>query len=221
MASHYDLEEQEQIAQLKAFWVRYGNLITWVLVAALGAYAAYNGWQYWERRQALQAAALLDELEQAARASDVERVRRAWADLKAQAPRTMQAQHGALLAARTLAQADQASDARAALQFVVDAGRDEALAAIARLRLAALELDAGQPEAALRLLEPAVPEALRPWQADRRGDALQRQGQADAARAAYLDAWRGLTADVGYRAIVEAKLNALGVDPTAQPEAKP
>ncbi|MGQ9725246.1 MAG: YfgM family protein, partial [Tepidimonas sp.] len=103
MASHYDLEEQEQIAQLKAFWAKYGNLITWLLTAVLGAYAAYNGWQYWAWRQATQAAALLDELDQAARAADVERVRRAWGDLQAQAPRTAQAQHGALLAARTLA----------------------------------------------------------------------------------------------------------------------
>lgn len=221
MASHYDLEEQEQIAQLKAFWAKYGNLITWLLIGVLGAYAAYNGWQYWERRQAAQAAALYDELEQAARAADVERVRRTWGDMQAQAARTAQAQHGALLAARVLAEADQTADARAALQFVIDRGRDEALVAVARVRLAGLELDAGNLDAALRLLDADVPEALRPWRADRRGDVLHRQGQDEAARAAYLDAWKGLEPAVGYRAIVEAKLNALGVDPTARPEAKP
>ena len=36
----YDLEEQEQIASFKAFWAKYGNLITWVLILALGAFAA-------------------------------------------------------------------------------------------------------------------------------------------------------------------------------------
>ena len=52
MATHLDLEEQEQLDALKHFWNQWGNLITWVLIAVLGAYAAWNGWQYWERRQA-------------------------------------------------------------------------------------------------------------------------------------------------------------------------
>lgn len=221
MASHYDLEEQEQIAQLKAFWARWGNAITWLLIAVLAAYAAYNGWQYWQNRQAVQAAALFDELEQAARADDVERVRRVWTDLQAQAARTTQAQHGALLAARVFAEAEQSAEARAALQFVIDRARDDALAAVARLRLAGIELDAGQPEAALKLLEADVPAALRPWRADRRGDVLQRLGRTDEAREAYREAWRGMDSAVAYRGIVEAKLNALGVDPGAEPEAKP
>lgn len=221
MASHYDLEEQEQIAQLKAFWARWGNAITWLLIAVLAAYAAYNGWQYWQNRQAVQAAALFDELEQAARADDVERVRRVWTDLQAQAGRTTQAQHGALLAARVFADAEQSAEARAALQFVIDRARDDALAAVARLRLAGIELDAGQAEAALKLLEADVPAALRPWRADRRGDVLQRLGRTDEAREAYREAWRGMDSAVAYRGIVEAKLNALGVDPGAEPEAKP
>ena len=37
----YDLEEQEQLATLKAWWKQYGNLVTWVVIAALAAYA---GW---------------------------------------------------------------------------------------------------------------------------------------------------------------------------------
>ena len=39
MATQLDLEEQEQLDQLKAFWKQYGNLITWVLIAALAAFA--------------------------------------------------------------------------------------------------------------------------------------------------------------------------------------
>lgn len=221
MASHYDLEEQEQIAQLKAFWARYGNLITWLVTLALLAYAGYTGWEYWQRRQAQQAAALLDELEVAVQARDSERVRRVWSDLRDQTPRTTQAQHGALLAARAFAQADLGAEARAALQFVIDRSDDEGLVAIARLRLAGLLIDANELDGAQRLLEAAVPPALRAWQADRLGDLRQRQGQMDAARSAYLQAWQALTDDIAYRGVVEAKLNALGVDPQAAPEGKP
>ena len=50
---HLDLEEQEQLAQLKHFWNRWGNLITWALIAVLGAFAAWNGWNFWQQRQAV------------------------------------------------------------------------------------------------------------------------------------------------------------------------
>ena len=58
MASHLDLEEQEQLANFKHFWSQYGNLISWVLIAALTGLAAFNGWQYWQRKSAQEAAAL-------------------------------------------------------------------------------------------------------------------------------------------------------------------
>ena len=38
MATHLDLEEQEQLDQLKAFWNQYGNLISGVLIVLAGAY---------------------------------------------------------------------------------------------------------------------------------------------------------------------------------------
>ena len=33
----YDLEEQEQLATLKGWWKQYGNLVSWVVIAALSA----------------------------------------------------------------------------------------------------------------------------------------------------------------------------------------
>lgn len=212
----YDLEEQEQLAQLKAFWARWGNFITWALALVLAAYAAWQGWQYWQLRQAQQAAALLDELEQAVRVGQVERVKQVWADLQAQAARTEQARLGALLAARVLAEAGQGESARAALQFVLQRRGDDELAALARLRLAGLAIDTGQLDEAQRLLQAPLPAALQPWRDDRLGDLRQRQGQLQAAQEAYLQAWRGMAPEVAYRSLVEAKLNALGVDPAAQ-----
>ena len=51
MASHLDLEEQEQLDELKHFWKRWGDLITWVLIAVLGGYAAWMGWQSYQGKQ--------------------------------------------------------------------------------------------------------------------------------------------------------------------------
>jgi hypothetical protein len=73
MATHLDLEEQEQLDQLKAFWKQYGNLVTWALIAVLAAFAAWNGWNWWQRDQAVKAGAMFDELESAAGTGDAER----------------------------------------------------------------------------------------------------------------------------------------------------
>ena len=39
MANNLDLEEQEQLDQLKHFWKQYGNLIAWALILVLGVFA--------------------------------------------------------------------------------------------------------------------------------------------------------------------------------------
>lgn len=213
MASPYDLQEQEQLAQIKHFWARYGNLITWLLIAVLGGYAAWNGWQYWQRKTALEAATLYDELDRAARANDVDRVRRVWSDMQKQAGRSAQAQQAGLLAARVLHDAGATDESREALKAVVDKASDPGIVAAARLRLAGLEMDAGDHAAALNWLSGSVPAEYAALVADRRGDALIAQGQTEAAREAYRAAWGALSPEVDYRRIVEAKLNALGVDP--------
>lgn len=213
MASHLDLEEQEQLANFKHFWAQYGNLISWLLIVALSSLAAYNGWQFWQRKSAQEAAALYEELERAVQAGGVDKIERVWADVQAKAGRTQQGQQAGLLAARALHDAGKADEARKALAWVVDKSGDEALVAVARLRQAGLELEAKDYPQALKALDFKAAPGFEPLLADRRGDVLLAQGQSDAARSAYRKAWEGLESDPDYRRVVQAKLNALGFDP--------
>ena len=96
MAKHLDLEEQEQLAELKHFWKRYGNVISWVLIAVLGAVAAWNGYQYWQRNQSSQAAVMYDEVERAAVAGDVPKLERVMTDMKDRYAGTAYAEQAAL-----------------------------------------------------------------------------------------------------------------------------
>jgi predicted negative regulator of RcsB-dependent stress response len=82
MANHLDLEEQEQLDQLKHFWKQYGNPITWALIVVLGAYAGWNLYQRWQGSQAAQAAGMYDEVDRIARSGDVAKLDRALADMK-------------------------------------------------------------------------------------------------------------------------------------------
>ena len=79
MATHLDLEEQEQLDQLKHFWKQYGNLVTWLLIAVLAGFAAWNGWNWWQRDQAVKAGAMFDELDRAAQSGDADKTGRVFA----------------------------------------------------------------------------------------------------------------------------------------------
>lgn len=213
MATHYDLQEQEQLAQIKHFWSRYGNLITWTLIAVLTAIAAWNGWNYWQRQQATQAAAIMEELGRVVQAQDMDRTQRVWADMQAHGAKTLQAQHAGLMVAQASLQAGEPDLARQALQAVIKNSQDPALAAVAQLRLASLELDLNNLEAAQAALSTPMPSEFDALKADRMGDWHSLKGQTEEARQSYLQAWGLMESGVEYRRIVEAKLNALGVDP--------
>ena len=100
MSSALDLEEQEQLDQIKHFWKRWGNLISWALIAVLGAYAAWNGWQAWQNRQASQAAVLFDTVDQAAQRGDMTLLDRSLTDIQDKFGSTTLAHQAALLAGK-------------------------------------------------------------------------------------------------------------------------
>lgn len=213
MATQLDLQEQEQVDALKAFWKQYGNLITWALVAALAVYAGINGWQWWQRDQAQKAGAMFDELDRAAQAGDADKTTRIFADLKDRFGRTAFAQQGGMLAAKVQADKGKADDARASLQWVADNAVEDEYRTIARLRLAALLLDAKQYDDALKQLDGVDKGPFAALAADRRGDVLMAQGKSEAALAAYQQAWKAMDERVEYRRLIDAKLTALGASP--------
>ena len=215
MANQLDLQEQEQLDDLKAFWKQYGNLITWVATAVLLAFAAWNGWGLWQRDQATKASALFEALDQAVTAGDAARTGQAFDDLKDRYPRTAFAQQGGLLAAKVQADKGQADKAKAILAWVAENAVEDEYRTMARLRLAAQLLDSKQYDEAIKQLDAAKSPAFMGLVEDRKGDVLMAQGKAEAAKAAYATAFKALDEKVEYRRIVDAKLTALGAAPAA------
>jgi len=213
MATHLDLEEQEQLDQLKHFWNTYGTLITWVVLLAAGAFLAWNGWQYFQRNKAAQAAALYDEVERSTQSGDVERIQRVLGDMKERFATTTYAQQAGLLVAKTLYEKGNAEGSRAALGWVAQNAIDPGYQVIAKLRLSAELLDSKSFDEALKQLDGKVPAEFEPLVADRKGDIYLAQGKRDEAQLEYRKAWTGLGAASDYRRLIEIKLNAVGVDP--------
>lgn len=217
MATHLDLEEQEQLDQLKAFWKQYGNLITWTLVVVLGGFAAWNGWNLWQRDQAVKAAAMFDELEKAAQAADADRAGGIFKDLRERFGRTAYAGQGGLLTAKVQAEKAKPDDAQATLAWVADNASETEYRTIARLRLAGLLIDAKKYDDALKQLDAAGgAKEFEALVADRRGDVLLAQGKTEEAKAAYQQAWKLMDEKVGYRRLIDAKLTSLGAAPSPE-----
>ncbi len=215
MAQHLDLEEQEQLAELKHFWSRYGDLISWTLIAVLLAFASWNGYNYWQRSQATQASALFDEVERSATAGDLPRLERAWADMQDKFGSTTYAQQAGLLAAKTLYAKDKLDAAKAALTRVADKSADEGYSAVARLRLVAVLVQQKAYDEALKQLSMSWPKSFEPLAQDRRGDVFALQGKKAEAIAEYQKAYQAFNEQMEYRRLVEVKLTALGADPAA------
>lgn len=206
----YDLEEQEQIETLKGWWKQYGNLVTWLLIAALGAYAAWSGWNYYQRSQAAQAGQLYDEITRAVAAKDTARVLRGATDMREKFSRTAYAEMAALTAAKAAFDAGDLNGAKAQLQWVVDSGRDEEYRALARIRLAGVLLDEKAYDEGLKVLSADVPAGFAGAVADRRGDLLMAQNKVAEARAAYQEALQKSDAKSPGRQLIQLKLDAIG-----------
>ncbi len=213
MSQHLDLEEQEQLEELKHFWKQYGNLISWLLIVVMGSYAGWNAYQYWQRSQAAQSSAMYDEVERAALDSDTSKLDRALADMKDKFASTSYAQQAALLAAKTYHDRGNADAAKAALTWVADKSSDQGYQAIARLRLAGELAQAQAYDEAAKQLTGPFPKEFVPLAADRLGDIYLLQGKKAEARAEFEKAYKAFEDQVDYRRLVEVKLNALGVDP--------
>ncbi len=213
MASHLDLEEQEQLDELKHFWKRWGDLIMWLLIAVLAAYAAWMTWQYWSNKQAVQSSAMYDTVERAAQSGDMAMLDRSVADIKDKFAATSYAQQAVLLAARVYQDKDRAADAKTQLSWVVDKASDPGYQALARLRLAALLIEEKAYDQARQQLSGKVPTSFEALMADRLGDIDMLQGKSADAVKQYQKAWKGLEPSAEYRRLVAVKLAALGADP--------
>ncbi|MFC5300940.1 YfgM family protein [Azospira restricta] len=221
----YDLEEQEQLAELKAWWKQYGNLVTGIVAAAALGVLAWQGWNWYQRNQATQASAVYGVLQRAALERDTQKTKTAAGELVEKFGGTTYAPLGALTAAKTLFEAGDAKSAKAQLAWVAENGKDE-LKDIGRLRLAALLLDEQAYDEALKVLAAGHGASFETRFGELRGDVLAAQGKKAEAAAAYRGALAALEnaakdgkarstlqakeANAPYREMLQQKLDSLG-----------
>lgn len=209
--STYDLEEQEQIATLKSWWKEHGNLVLGAVTVALAVFAAWNGWKWHVRTQAVQAAALYETLQKAARVGDAKSARDAAGTILEKYSSTTYAPLAALISAKVSYQTGDPKTAKAQLQWVVQNAKSEELRAVARLRLASVLLDENAYDDALKTLESKPSSAFDALTLSLKGDILVAQKKTAEARSAYRSALEKIDPkDLSMRESLRLKLDTLG-----------
>jgi predicted negative regulator of RcsB-dependent stress response len=206
----YDLEEQEQIENIKSWWAQHGNLVMLAVIACLITIAAVQGWRYYRAHHAQNAATLYSQLDEAERLNDHKKVRDIAAQIIDRYGSTQYAGMAALSAAKASFTTGELEDAKKNLQWAIDHARDDEMRDVARLRLAGVLLDEKKYDEALKVLSTEPPASFAALYADRRGDVLVAQGKAAEARSAYQVALEKIDARSQYRSVIEMKLDALG-----------
>lgn len=205
----YDHQEQEQLDSFKAFWSKYGSIITWVLILVLGSYAGWNYWKTHQANKSVEASALYDELQTSLLANDNAKVQRVAGDIRAKYESSPYAQMAGLAAAKTAFEANDLKTAKAQLQWVASNGNDE-YKSIAGLRLAGVLLDEKAYDDALKVLGGKFLPQFTAEVNDRKGDVLVAQNKLKEAREAYVSAIAAMDTNSPGRQLVQVKLEAIG-----------
>jgi len=205
----YDLEEQEQLDELKAWWKTYGKLVSNLVIGLLVAYAAYQGWTYYQTKQAVNASTEYQAL-QVVDTNDTKSIQAKAAVLMEKYSATPYAGRAAVLAAKANYEAKDTKSAKAQLEWAISNAKETSVSAIASLQLANILAEENNFDAALKVLEAKHDAGFDGLFLDLKGDVLLGIGKRDEAKAAYELALTKLDAQGRYRHLTQQKIDSLG-----------
>ena len=209
MSGSYDFEEQERIAELKAWWEDNRWYVVGAIVVAIASFGGYRGWLYWSAQRAEDAAAMYKPVAEAAKGKDAKQLADAAQPLLDKHPGSFYASEAALVLAKAAFDAGNLDEARKRLEWVADKGVAEHRG-VARMRLASVLMEQKKFDEALKVLEANKDDAFVALAASLRGDIMLAQNRLDEARSAYKLAVEKAGPRNPVRNIAETKLNALG-----------
>jgi len=205
----YDLEEQEQLDEFKAWWKQNGKMVTSLLVAVLVGYAAFQGWHFYQNKQSVEASTQYQEL-LVVDEKDLKIIQAKSAMLMESFSGTPYAGRAALFAAKANYQANEVKSAKAQLDWSIKNAKETSVSALSSLQLANILAEEKDFEGALKLLNARHDAGFDGLFADLKGDVLVSLGKNVEAKEAYQQALTKLEPKGKFRALTQQKLESLG-----------
>lgn len=208
----YDLEEQEQLETLKAWWKRYGNYASAALAIVVVAILAYQAWNYYQFKQSVQASERFEKLTHLGYEDDkdLKEIKVISADLMENFSSTAYAGRAAVAVAKANLAAKDTKSAEAQLKWAIDHAKETSVRSIAILQLAGMQLEQKAYDAALKTLQEKHDDGFDGLFFDLRGDIYLAQGKRNEAKSAYKSALEKLDLSGRYYRYTTIKLESLG-----------
>ena len=205
-----DLEEQEQVDELKALWKKYGNYITRGAIAFFVLYGLFQGWGYYQNKQSLSASELYQSivvLDEKNTKEIIEKSQRLIDDYSG----TPYAGRAAILFAKASYQEGHKDKAKEKLEWASRHAKESATESIALIQLGQILLEEKKYDEALKKANAVDNEGYLGLSNDLKGDVLNAMGKKEDAKKAYLEALKRFGPKDSYARFTQEKLESLGV----------
>jgi predicted negative regulator of RcsB-dependent stress response len=205
-----DLEEQEQVDELKALWKKYGSYITKGAIVFFVIYGLFQGWSYYQNKQSLGASELyqsivvLDE-------KNTKEIMQKSQKLIDEYSGTPYAGRAAILFAKASYAEGQKDKAKEKLEWASNHAKESASESIALIQLGQLLLEEKKYEEALKKANAVDNEGYLGLAHDLKGDVFNAMDKKEEAKKAYLEALKRFGPKDPYAKFTQEKLEALGV----------
>jgi len=208
----YDLEEQEQLDEFKAWWALHGKKVVTLVTVLVASYLGYQGWHYYQNQQAMKASTQYENLVKLdiTEAKNLKAIQMISADLMDKYSSTPYAGRAALTAAKANFQANETKSAKAQLEWAAKNAKEDAIQSMALLELASLQVQDKDYDGALKTLNEKHSIGFDGLFADLKGDVFVTQGKVADAKKAYKEATEKLDQQGHLLKFTQHKLEALG-----------
>ena len=205
-----DLEEQEQVDELKALWKKYGNYITRGVIAFFVLYGLFQGWGYYQTKQSQGASEIYQSivvLDEKNTKDILEKSQKLLDDYSG----TPYAGRAAILFAKASYLEGNKDKAKEKLEWASSHASESATESIALIQLGQILVEEKKYEDALKKANDVDNEGYLGLSNDLKGDILNAMGKKEEAKKAYQEALKRFGPKDPYAKLTQEKLESLGV----------